>query len=219
LSIPIDLAFLASNSLKIAEGGWLPLVVAAATFVVMDTWRVGRLAHLDAMRDNALGVDLFLDHADKFSQRIAGTAVFLSPRLDVVPGPLLHSIKHYKVLHERAVICVVNFADTPFVSKAKRVTVEKLGKGFFAVKISYGFFETPDIPEALGRARAQGLALEPDAITYFLGRETLVPGKKPSMKSWRVSLYMWLASNALSPARFFHLPPGRVVELGTQVSI
>ena len=215
----IDLAFLASNSLKIAEGGWLPLAVAGATFVVMDTWRIGRRVHLEAMRDNALALDLFLARADKFSQRIAGTAVFLSPRSDVVPNPLLHSLKHYKVLHERIVLCTVTVADTPYVSKAKRITVEKLGKGFFTVRISYGFFETPDIPEALALARAQGLALEQDATTYFLGRETLVPGEKPSMKSWRVSLYMWLASNALSPARFYHLPPGRVVELGTQVSI
>ena len=215
----IDVAFLASNSLKIAEGGWLPLAVAGATFVVMDTWRIGRRVHLEAMRDNALALDLFLDRADKFSQRIAGTAVFLSPRLDAVPNPLLHSLKHYKVLHERVVICTVTVADTPVVSKAKRITVDKLGKGFFAVRISYGFFETPDIPEALALARAQGLALEPDATTYFLGRETLVPGEKPSMKSWRVAIYMWLASNALSPARFYHLPPGRVVELGTQVSI
>jgi KUP system potassium uptake protein len=215
----IDLAFMSSNALKIIQGGWLPLAVAGATFVVMDTWRIGRRVHLDAMRDNALALDLFLDRADKFSQRIAGTAVFLSPRLDAVPNALLHSLKHYKVLHERVVLCTVNVADTPQVSKAKRVVVDKLGKGFFAVKITYGFFEIPDIPEALALARAQGLALEPDATTYFLGRETLVPGEKPSMKSWRVALYMWLASNALSPARFYHLPPGRVVELGTQVSI
>ncbi|HKQ45900.1 MAG TPA: potassium transporter Kup [Rhizomicrobium sp.] len=215
----IDLAFLASNGLKIAEGGWLPLVVAGATFVVMDTWRLGRRVHLEAMRDSALALDLFLDRADKFSQRIAGTAVFLSPRQDVVPNPLLHSLKHYKVLHERVVICSVTVADSPYVSKTKRVTVDKLGKGFFTVKISYGFFETPDVPAALALARAQGLALEPDTTTYFLGRETLVPGAKPGMPRWRVGLYMWLASIALSPARFYHLPPGRVVELGTQVSI
>jgi KUP system potassium uptake protein len=215
----IDLAFLASNSLKIAEGGWLPLAVAGATFVVMDTWRMGRRIHMDAMRDDALSLDLFLARADKFSQRIAGTAVFLSPRLDTVPNALLHSLKHYKVLHERVVLCNVSVADTPFVSRAKRVTVDKLGKGFFTVRISYGFFETPDIPAALQLARAQGLALEPDSTTYFLGRETLVPGEKPSMKRWRVALYMWLVSNALSPTRFYHLTPGRVVELGTQVSI
>ncbi|HJT42943.1 MAG TPA: potassium transporter Kup [Rhizomicrobium sp.] len=215
----IDLAFLASNGLKIAEGGWLPLAMAGATFVVMDTWRLGRRVHLDKMRDNALALDLFLDRADKYNQRIGGTAVFLSPRNDIAPNALLHSLKHYHVLHERVVICTVAVADTPHVAKAKRITVEKLGKGFFAVRIAYGFFETPDIPEALNSARAQGLALEPDVTTYFLGRETLVPGERPSLKRWRVGLYTWLVSNALSPARFYHLPPGRVVELGTQVSI
>src|SRR5471032_1583475 len=215
----IDVAFMSSNALKIVQGGWLPLAVAAATFVVMDTWRIGRRVHLYAIRDGALGLDLFLERADKFSQRIAGTAVFLSPRLDVIPNALLHSLKHYKVLHERVVICTVTVADTPHVSTGKRVMVDKLGKGFFAVRISYGFFESPDIPAALALARSQGLALEPDSTTYFLGRETLVPGEKPSMKRWRVALYMWMVSNALSPARFYHLPPGRVVELGTQVSI
>jgi KUP system potassium uptake protein len=215
----IDVAFMSSNALKIVQGGWLPLAVAGATFVVMDTWRMGRRVHMDAMRDDALSLDLFLARADKFSQRIAGTAVFLAPRLDAVPNALLHSLKHYKVLHERVVLCNVSVADTPFVPKAKRVTVDKLGKGFFTVRISYGFFETPDIPAALALARSQGLALEPDSTTYFLGRETLVPGEKPSMKRWRVALYMWLVSNALSPTRFYHLTPGRVVELGTQVSI
>ena len=215
----IDVAFMSSNALKIVQGGWLPLAVAGATFVVMDTWRIGRRVHLEAMRDGALPLDLFLERADKLSQRIAGTAVFLSARPDVVPNALLHSLKHYKVLHERVVICSVNVADTPYVAKAKRITVDKLGKGFFSARISYGFFETPDIPESLALARSQGLALEPDSTTYFLGRETLVPGDKPSMKRWRVTLYMWLASNALSPTRFYHLPPGRVVELGTQVTI
>ena len=215
----IDLAFMGSNALKITQGGWLPLAVAAATFVVMDTWRLGRRVHLEKQRDNSLALDLFLARADKFSQRITGTAIFLSPRADVVPNAMLHSIKHYHVLHERVVIATVTVTATPLVSRAKRVTVDKLGKGFFAVKINYGFFETPDIPAALETARAQGLAIDPDTTTYFLGRETLVGGSDAELKRWRVALYMWLASNALSPTRFYHLPPGRVVELGTQVSI
>ena len=132
---------------------------------------------------------------------------------------MLHSLKHYKVLHERVVLATVTAADTPFVPAARRITVEKLGKGFFSARFVYGFFESPDIPEALAAARAHGLALEMDQSTFFLGRETLVPGEHPSLSRWRVALYMWLASNALSPARFYHLPPGRVVELGTQVTI
>jgi KUP system potassium uptake protein len=215
----IDLTFLSSNSLKIVQGGWLPLAVAAAVFVLMDTWRVGRRLHLEKMRDNSLALDLFLDRADKYSQRIAGTAVFLSPRSDVAPNALLHSLKHYKVLHERVILATVTAADTPFVPKSRRVTVEKLGKGFFSVRIVYGFFETPDLPKAFALARAQGLAVDMDTATFFLGRETLVPGEHPSLPRWRVAIYMWMVSNALSPARFFNLPPGRVVELGTQVTI
>jgi KUP system potassium uptake protein len=215
----IDLTFLASNALKITQGGWLPLAVAAGVFVVMDTWRVGRRVHMEKMREGSLALDLFLERADKMTQRIAGTAVFMSPRSDVVPGTLLHSLKHYKVLHERIVLATVTAADTPFVPPARRITVEKLGKGFFSARFVYGFFESPDIPEALATARMHGLALEMDQSTFFLGRETLVPGEHPSLSRWRVALYMWLASNALAPARFYHLPPGRVVELGTQVTI
>jgi KUP system potassium uptake protein len=215
----IDIAFMSSNALKIFQGGWMPLAVAGGVFVIMDTWRLGRRVHLDKQRDNALALDLFMARADKFSQRIAGTAVFLSPRIDIVPNALLHSLKHYHVLHERVVIATVTVADKPVVPPAKRVTVEKLGKGFFALRINYGFFETPDIPAAMELARAQGLALEPDSTTYFLGRETLVAGHDAELKRWRVALYMWLSSNALAPARFYLLPPGRVVELGTQVTI
>ncbi len=215
----IDLAFLAANSLKIIEGGWLPLAVAGLVFVVMDTWRVGRRIHLEKMRDNSLALDLFLERADKINQRIAGTAIFLSVRNDVVPNALLHSLKHYKVLHERVILATVTVSDTPFVAPARRVSVDKLGKGFFAVKITYGFFESPDLPEAFTLARAHGLAVELDSATFFLGRETLVPDQKPAISRWRVGLYMWLASNALSPAKFYKLPPGRVVELGTQISI
>jgi KUP system potassium uptake protein len=215
----IDLTFLASNALKITQGGWLPLAVAAGVFVVMDTWRVGRRVHMEKMREGSLALDLFLERADKMTQRVAGTAVFMSPRNDVVPGTLLHSLKHYKVLHERIVLATVTAADTPFVPPARRITVEKLGKGFFSARFVYGFFESPDIPEALAAARMHGLALEMDQSTFFLGRETLVPGEHPSLSRWRVALYMWLASNALAPARFYHLPPGRVVELGTQVTI
>jgi KUP system potassium uptake protein len=215
----IDLAFLSSNALKIAEGGWLPLAAAAAVFVVMDTWRLGRRRHMEMLRQDSLALDLFLQRTDRVSLRIAGTAIFLAPRLDVVPGALLHSLKHYHVLHERVAICQVTVSDTPHVADAKRVSVEKLGKGFFGVRVTYGFFETPDIPAALKLARAHGLALEEDATTYFVGRETLVAGTTPSLGRWRIGLYMWLASHALAPARFFRLPPGRVVELGTQMSI
>ncbi|MGA7673495.1 MAG: potassium transporter Kup [Rhizomicrobium sp.] len=215
----VDLAFLSSNALKIAEGGWLPLAIAAFVFFVMETWRLGRRVHLDHIRNESMPLNLFLDRAEKTPVRVAGTAVFLSSRTDVVPGALLHNLKHNKVLHERVIIAQVMVDDTPFVSPAKRVEVEKLGKGFFAVHIHHGFFETPDVPRALAEARPYGLAVDPETTTFFIGRETLVPAEDPILGRWRTWLYMQLASNALSPARFYHLPPNRVVELGTQVTI
>ena len=215
----IDFAFLSSNALKIVEGGWLPLFIAACVYVVMETWRLGRRTHLDTIRNDSMPLKLFLERAEKTPLRVAGTAVFLSSRTDVVPGALLHNLKHNKVLHERVIIAQVMVDDTPFVPPAKRIEVEKLGKGFFSVHIHHGFFEAADVPRALAEARPFGLAVDPEATTYFIGRETLVPAENPVLGRWRTWLYMQLAANALSPARFYHLPPNRVVELGTQVTI
>jgi KUP system potassium uptake protein len=215
----IDLLFLSSNALKIVEGGWLPLLIAATVYVIMETWRLGRRTHLERIRAESLPLDLFLERADKTPVRVAGTAVFLSARNDAVPGALLHNLKHNKVLHERVLLCNVTVEETPFVPPQKRIEVEKLGKGFFSVRIHYGFMETPDVPQALKDARPFGISVDVDTATFFLGRETLVPAEHPALGRWRTWLYTQLASNALSPAKFYRLPSNRVVELGTQVTI
>jgi len=214
-----DLIFFVSNSLKIPEGGWLPLFIAACVFVGMDTWRRGRRVHLEKVRSESLPLSLFLERADKSTTRVAGLGVFLSSRTDIVPGALLHNLKHNKVLHERVVIVNVTVDDTPLVAPERRLEVEKLGKGFYTVRVHHGFFETPDVPQALRDARRFGLALDVDTATFFIGRETLVPAERSELGSWRNRLYRAMASNALSPARFYHLPPNRVVELGTQITI
>jgi KUP system potassium uptake protein len=143
----------------------------------------------------------------------------MSARNDVVPGALLHNLKHNKVLHERIILCNVVVEDRPLVPPEKRLEVQKLGKGFFGVRIHHGFFETPDVPAALAEARPFGSVIDVDTATFFIGRETLVHAEHSELGRWRTWLYMQLASNALSPARFYHLPPNRVVELGTQVSL
>ena len=214
-----DLLFLAANSLKIPEGGWLPLLIAAAMFLVMDTWRRGRRVHMEIVRNESLPLSLFLERADKGAQRVAGLGVFLSSRSDVVPGALLHNLKHNKVLHERVVIVNVMVEDTPVVPPEKRIEVEKLGKGFYSVRIHRGFFETPDIPQAMEDARRFGLALDLSTATFFIGHETLVPAEHSELGRWRNWLYRTIAGNALSPARFYKLPTNRVVELGTQIAI
>jgi KUP system potassium uptake protein len=215
----IDLFFLTSNYLKIPEGGWLPLLIAAAMFLVMDTWRRGRRVHLEIVRNESMPIALLLERADKSAQRVAGLGVFLASRSDVVPGALLHNLKHNKVLHERVVILNVIVEDRPFVPADQRIEVEKLGKGFFGVKVHYGFFETPDVPQAMEDARRFGLALDITTATFFIGRETLVPSEHSELSRLRNWLYRAIASNALSPARFYNLPPNRVVELGTQTAI
>jgi KUP system potassium uptake protein len=215
----IDVTMLLANLLKIPQGGWLPLAIAAGVFVVMETWRLGRRIHQDRIRDDSLPIPLFMERADKTPLRVAGTAIFMAARSDVVPGALLHNLKHNKVLHERVVICNVVVEDTPIVPDNKRLEVEKLGKGFFRIRIHHGFFETPDVPQSLAQARPFGIAIDVDTATFFIGHETLVPAEHSELGRWRTRLYMRLASNALSPARFYHLPPNRVVELGTQVSI
>jgi len=215
----IDWSFLTANSLKIVEGGWLPLAIAGTIFLVMETWRYGRRHHQEIVRNESLPLDLFLERADKTPMRVAGTAVFLHARTDTVPASLLHNLKHNKVLHERVVLCHVVVDDTPFVRKDKQIEVTKLGKGFYSVNVHHGFFETPDVPLALSNARPFGLAVDVDHTTFFVGRETLVPAQTPALGKWRTWLYIQLAANALSPARFYCLPPNRVVELGAQITV
>ncbi len=215
----VDVMFFASNSIKIVEGGWLPIFIATCVFLLMETWRIGRRAHLERIRNESMPIDLFLERAEKTPVRVAGTAVFLSARGDSIPGALLHNLKHNKVLHERVLLVHVIVEDTPFVPPAKRIEVDKLGKGFFTVKIHHGFFETPDVPRSLEEARPYGLAIDMETTTFFIGHETLVPSDHPVLGTSRTWIYMQLMASALSPARFYHLPPGRVVELGTQVSI
>ncbi|GAA0573966.1 potassium transporter Kup [Rhizomicrobium electricum] len=215
----VDFAFLASNALKIFEGGWLPLLMAAAVYVVMDTWRRGRRAQTDRHHTTAIALTPFLANVDRISTRVAGTGVFLAPRADAVPGSLLHNLKHNKVLHERVLIVDVRVAETPFVPADKKLDIEKLGKGFFAVHIRHGFFESPDLPKSLAEARRFGLAIDPETTSYFLGRDTLVAADAPVLRRWRLALFTWLVTNAQSQARYYRLPTNRVVELGAQVAL
>jgi KUP system potassium uptake protein len=214
-----DFILFVANALKIPHGGWLPLLLAAVIVAMMDTWRRGRRVHLEKVRSESLPLNLFLERADKNTTRVAGLGIFLSSRVDIVPGALLHNLKHNKVLHERVVIANVVVEDTPFVRPENRIEVEKLGKGFYTVRIHRGFFETPDVPQALEDARRFGLALDLTTATFFIGRETLVQADHSELPRWRNWLYRNMARNAMSAASYYNLPPNRVVELGTQITI
>ena len=214
-----DLTFLGAVSLKLVEGAWLPLAIAAAVFVIMETWRAGRRVLLEKAYGGGISTERFLERADKTPIRVAGTAVFITPRLDEVPGSLLHNLKHNKVLHERVIFLRVDVQDVPFVPPEKRLTVNKLGKGFYTVEVHYGFFQTPDVPAALESARAYGLAIDLDTTTFFIRRETLVPARASALPLWQTRLFIKLYASALEAAQFYRLPPGRVVELGSQTEI
>ena len=216
----VDLALFGATLLKVPEGGWFPLVIAAAVYLLMTTWRRGRAILADRLYADALPMDLFLQRVSPQSpQRVAGTAVFMTGNPDVVPHALLHNIKHNKVLHERVVVLTVIIDEVPRVSPEKAMLVEKLGKGFFRVVLHYGYLEQPHIPRALEQCRRYGLHLDMMETSFFLGRETLIPSKEAGLPSWREPFFILLSKTALSATEFFCIPPGRVVELGTQVEI
>jgi KUP system potassium uptake protein len=214
-----DLTFLGAVSLKLVEGAWLPIAIAIGVFIIMETWRAGRRVLLEKAYGGGISTDRFLERADKTPIRVAGTAIFITPRLDEVPGSLLHNLKHNQVLHERVIFLRVDVQDVPFVAPEKRLSVKKLGKGFYAVEIHYGFFQTPDVPAALEAARPYGLAIDVDTTTFFIRRETLVPARNSAMPLWQTKLFIKLYASALEAAQFYRLPAGRVVELGSQTEI
>ena len=214
-----DLAYFAANALKIPSGGWLPLVVAAGFIATVMTWRRGRRVLWDKLYGHGVTVRAFLATLDPLIIRVPGTAVFMTGNLHVVPTALLHALKHYKVLHERVVIVNVRSRDVPYVPDAQRVTVERLGKGFHRVAVSYGFMDTPDVPRALELCRAHGLPVDPTMISFFLTRETLIPSPRPEMKPIEEHLFLLLSASNLSATTYFRIPPDQVVELGIQVEI
>jgi KUP system potassium uptake protein len=215
----VDLAFFSSALTKFVYGAWLPIFIAAIALLFMNIWRIGRRVLAEKVYGTGLAIDTFLETMEKPPLRVAGTAVFITPRLDEVPGALLHNMKHNKVLHERVIFLRVDVQDVPFVPYEKRLTVNKLGKGFYAVEVHYGFFQTLDVPQALESARAYGLSIDVDTTTFFIRRETLVPARVSAMAKWRTKLFIKLYDSALEAAQFYRLPPGRVVELGSQTEI
>ena len=220
LFLTIDLAFFGANALKIAHGGWLPLVIGAFLFTLMTTWKTGRRIVAQRLTARAVPLEDFMAHvADSRPARVPGTAVFMTAQPRGTPPALAHNLRHNKVLHRHVVTLMVTTQPVPHVSREQRIAVRELGQGVFDVVLSYGFMEDPDVPEALVLACERGLSLDADDITYFLGRETLIVTKAPGMAMWRERLFVLMARNAVRATAFFRLPPERVVELGVQVEI
>jgi KUP system potassium uptake protein len=218
--LAIDAAFLGANLTKVPHGGWLPLVVAALVFVVMTTWRTGRTILRERLKTGTLPIARFLvSIASSRPQRVAGTAVYMHSIGGSVPPVLLANLRHNHVLHEQVVMLTVSTVEVPRVLGARRVEVEALGDGFYQVTLRFGFMETIDVPRALHGIVHQGLSLDAQTTTYFLGRETLLPSTDSGMALWRERLFAFLGRNSTNAATYFKLPPDRVIEIGIQVEI
>ncbi len=218
--LAFDLSFFGANILKIAHGGWFPLLVAAIIFTLLATWKRGRQILIRRLRITSVPVTSFLQSLGAFAPaRVSGTAVFMNGNPEGTPTALLHNLKHNKVLHERLIILTVATEEVPHVPLQERVEVERLGEGIYRLTARYGFMEDPDIPRALSRVSLDGWKFDMAQTTFFLGRETLISTEKPGMARWRENLFIFMSRNARSATSFFGLPPNRVVELGAQVEI
>jgi KUP system potassium uptake protein len=217
----VELAFFSANSVKIPEGGWFPLVLAISIFTLMTTWKRGREILASKLRAASMDLKDLLEsfQGEHAPVRVPGTAVFMTGNPEGSPPALLHNLKHNKVLHEQVVLLTILSEDVPHVAPEERVEVQPLEMGFVRVIARYGFVENPSIPDILKRGREQGLQFQLMSTSFFLGRETLIPSKKPGMAMWREALFSWMSRNARSATAFFRIPPNRVVELGTQVEL
>jgi KUP system potassium uptake protein len=218
----IEICFFSANCLKILEGGWFPLLVAAIIYTLMSTWKRGRQLLGSKLRASSLPLRLFLEEVSHSPiHRVTGTAVFLSGNPEGTPMALLHNLKHNKVLHEKVIILTVVTDDVPHVDISERVEVESLKKGFYRVIGHYGFMEDPNVLELLGRCKSEhGLEFKDNQLTFFLSSETIIASSaKHGMAMWREHLFAFMSRNAQRATTFFRLPANRVVELGMQVEI
>ncbi len=216
----IDVAFLGANLLKVVQGGWLPLAIAAFIFTLMTTWKTGRRLVAERLNERAFPLVDFMAAVNVTPpRRVPGTAVFMTAQQTGTPPALAHNLRYNKILHEHVIVLTVGTAQTPHIADNDRLAIEHLGHGVFNVRVQYGFMEDPDVPAALAQAREQGLVLTEEDLVYFLGRETIIVTRRKGMAIWREKLFVLMARNAVRATAFFRLPPDRVVELGVQVEM
>jgi KUP system potassium uptake protein len=216
----IDVTFLAANLLKIVEGGWMPLALGLVIMAIMYTWRRGSRLLFEKTRRLETPLEGLVKSLEKKPPaRVPGTAVFLTSDPVSAPTALLHSLKHYQVLHEKNVILTIETAETPRVDAAERVRIQPVGKTFSRVVLRFGFMETPNVPKALAIARKLGWQFDIMSTSFFLSRRALKPAKQSGMPRWQERLFIGLTRVANDATDYFQIPTGRVVEVGTQVTI
>jgi KUP system potassium uptake protein len=218
--LAVDLIFLMANLLKIFEGGWLPLVVGASLMLVMLTWRRGTRILAEISNRNEVGLGDFIAMLAKSSvTRASGTAVFLTGHPNATPTALLHNIKHNKVLHANNIVLNVITEDTPRVPESERISFQRLSDVFASVTVRFGYMESPNVPKALTACRNHGLIFDVMSTSFFLSRRALRPAGVSRMPRWQDKLFIALARSSDDASRYFHIPSGRAVEIGTQITI
>ncbi len=216
----IDVVFISSNLLKIPDGAWLPLAFGFVLVMTMWTWTRGaQILTEKTRRDSVPLLELIEILRARAPHRVPGAAIFLTSEPGVAPVALMHNLKHNKVLHEKNVILTVRTSETPRVPDSDRIAIEAVNEDFKVVTINYGFMESPNVPKALALCRKQGLKFDIMSTSFFLGRRSIVPSAHSGMPLWQDRLFIFLMKNAANPTDFFKIPPGRVVELGAQVTV
>jgi KUP system potassium uptake protein len=216
----VDIAFWASNLLKLFDGGWFPLLIGGAIFTLMLTWKDGRRLLNEKLRADAIDLPSFLDAVFiSPPARVDGTAVFLTAEVGTVPNAMLHNLKHNKVLHANNLFVTVRNHETPWIGLDKRLEIDALGHDCWQVVIHYGFKNDPDVPKALQQIKGRGCELDPMSTSYFLSRDTVVPTIGKGMAQWREKLFAQMHHNASGAADFLNLPNNSVVELGSKIEI
>ena len=220
LFLVIDSAFFMSCFLKLKVGGWLPVLIAVLIYAMMSTWRHYRAVLGEKIRINSLPVELFIKDIESHKPfRPKGTAIYLTGNPSGIPRTLLHNFKHNQVVHEQVILMTVKTEDIPFVRDENRVEFEELGSGMFRVTVIYGFSEDPNIPKVLKQMNNNGIQIDMNRTTYILGRETLIVQQDSFLRKWRKKLFSFMSKNSFDASRFYHLPPGRVIEYGLQVEL
>ncbi len=216
----VDFTFFSANTLKIVEGGWVPLAIGLTIIFILTTWRRGRNLIIARWTQDSLPLASFLARLPQSrTMRVPGTAVFMTGNLDFVPNALLHNLKHNKVLHEQVFFVNVRTLDVPQAKPEDRAAAEQVAPGIYKVTLSYGFMESPNVPRGLESLAAQGIESSPMQMSYFLGRETVVPASVPKLNFIRRWLFLFMTRNAVSATEFFQIPSDRVVELGVRIAI
>ena len=217
----VDAGFFASNLSKILEGGWFPLVIASVLFLLMMTWYQGRQLLRTRAINNGIGLEDFIPSLLQHPpHRVEGTSVFLTAHIDFVPPALLHTLKHYKVLHEQVIFLKMSIWDIPYVNHQRRISIKEMSKGIYLVRAVYGFKEAPDIGLLMDALRQEhGIDCPPMETSFFMGRDSLVIKKIPQMSIWRESLFVWMMQNAARSSDFFRVDPNHLVEIGTKIEL